>query len=279
MAIFVSLLVLIASRKKQFKKALVLLGVSVIIFASGAVINYTDRMTNVYVTTYNYKSSDFVAIEKENDLTLIDVSTTTQGVREGTLGLVKHLHYSEIENYIICDYSRATDMYFKMVAANTKVRNLYLPKPLDDDENNTHKRILKVAEKEGIKVYECPSVLELDKIRIEFSENDYIERSSRRCISFDISINNTNILYLGSGSYEVFDYFTRKKAYLADLVIFGAYGPTYNKAYYYEMPYAEKIVFYGQANDFASQALMSKNEEAIIKTEELPIRFKLKSKS
>lgn len=278
-AIFVSLLVLIASRKKQFKKALVLLGVSVIIFASGAVINYTDRMTNVYVTTYNYKSSDFVAIEKENDLTLIDVSTTTQGVRAGTLGLVKHLHYSEIENYIICDYSHATDMYFKMVAANTKVRNLYLPKPLDDDENNTHKRILKVANRERIKVNELPSVLELDKIRIEFSENNYIERSSRRCVSFDIEIDGRNLLYLGSGSYEIFDYFTREKAYMADAVIFGAYGPTYKKTYYYKMPYAEKIVFYGEAIDFASQALILENENKIINAKDLPIRFKLKSKS
>ncbi len=278
-AIFVSLMLLMLSMKKHFKGVLILLGASVIIFASGTIINYTTRMTSTYVTTYNYKSSDFVAIERENNLTLVDASTTTQGVREGSLGLIDYLHYSEVENYIICDYSYATDMYFNMVASNVKVRNLYLPKPLDNDENNTYKRILKVAEEERIKVKELSSELYLDEIRIEFLENNHIERSKRRCVSFDVSIDNKNILYLGSGSYEIFDYFTRKKAYYADAVIFGAYGPTYKKPYYYKMPYADKIVFYGNAKNFASEALLFESKDKAVEDDGLPIKFKLKKRA
>lgn len=273
--IVVSLVFLIMSRKKQFKMAAFALTLSSLLFAFGCVYNHIHKASNTYVSTFNYNTSDFVAIEAKNDLTLVDIGESTTGVAEYPYELVSSLNRTEIENYIMTDYSAKANLYFESVIGNIRIDNLYLASP-KEDETKIYNEIVKIAKEDNITVFPLEKKVELDGVTLDFSKENTLNRSEKRSVCFNISIGEIDVLYLGASSFEIFDYFTEEAAYNADLVIFGSHGPSYKKIYSYEMPNAEKMVFYGDARRFASGQMLEEYREKIINDEGAPISFKLK---
>lgn len=268
-----ALVLLLLVERRHIKHVTCILCVACLIFIGGSVYNFIDAKSNTYVSAYSSKSSDFVAIEENNELTIIDISKTTTGVANTSVGVIDYLHYTEVENYIICDYSHLTDLYFKRVAANVIIKNLYISRPRDAKEADIYQRIIADARKGDIKVLELQRYMEFGNTTVEFGENDMLSRSERRSVSFNISTEECDFLYLGASSYEIFDYFTEEKAYNADVIIFGAYGPSYKSEYSYITPYVDKMVFYGESYSYAKYEMIT-NEDKIIYEPKEPIRFK-----
>ncbi len=275
--IIVALVAIMISKRKHLKYAVISLCACSLVFVSGCFINYIDKLNNTYISTYNYKTSDFIAIEQEGKLTVVDISTTTTGVASYSLGFIDYLNNTEVENYIICDYSHLTDRYFDSVSGRIKIENLYLPDPQSEAEKKNYREIEKIAKKDKISLLSLENNLEIRGIRLDFASIDTLSRSERRSVSLNISKENYDFLYLGASSYEIFDYFTKDNSYMADVVVFGSYGPVYKKEYYYEIPNASYLVFCGYSYDYARGDLIARNEERIIRTKDEPIRFKLKS--
>ncbi|MBQ8546161.1 MAG: ComEC/Rec2 family competence protein [Clostridia bacterium] len=268
-----ALVLLVLVKRKYIKHMTCLLLVGACVFASGSIINYIQAKNNVYISSYSSRSNDFITIEENNNLTVIDISKTTTGVAGTSVGLIDYLHYSEVENYIICDYSHLTDLYFKRIAGNIKIETLYIPRPSDAKEMDIYQGIIRVAKKEKIKVAELQHNMKLDIATIEFSGNNTLPRSERKNVSFNISTNDCDFLYLGASSYEIFDYFTEEKSYNADVIVFGSYGPIYKKQYSYITPYVDKLIFYGESYIYADSEML-KDEDKIILEAKKPVRFK-----
>ncbi len=275
--IAIALVFLLISRRKHLKIAIGALCFSILFFSFGCVYNYIDKSSNTYISSYNYKTSDFVTIQGKNKLNLVDISEATTGVAQYTLGMVKDANATEIENYIMTDYSAKADFYFEDVSGNIKINNLYLTEP-QDSEIDVYNKIIQIAENDGIKIYPLENSISISGATIDFSSDNRVERSKKRSVSFNINIGKIDFLYLGASSFEIFDYFFKESSYNADAVIFGAHGPAYKMIYNYQMPNAEKIIFYGDSKSFADEPLILEYEDKIIEEGSEPVRFKLKRK-
>ena len=273
--IVLALVFLLASKRKRSKITICAVSFSVLFFAFGCLFNYVDKANNVYISAYNYKTSDFVAIESKNELTLIDVSEATTGVANHTIGFVDKLNATEIENYIMTDYSSKANYYFKSVSENVKINNLYLCAPTDD-EKEIYNEIVNVAKNDEINVLALEKQVELSGVTVDFSPINTLSRSKKRSVSFNISVGDIDFLYLGAGSYEIFDYFADNMSKMADTIVFGSHGPSYQEPYKYEIPYAQNAIYYGSARHYAEWDLIKATQEIEIKADEEPIKFKLK---
>lgn len=273
--IFGTLIAMMLVKRKHIVHTLVAALVGVCVFSGGTVALLIDRYTNNYVSVSTYKTSDFVFLEGKNELTVIDASATTNGIYNTSAGAISHLNYTEVENYIICDYSYQTNKYFEKLSKNYKIRNLYLQEPQNDDEKIMYNKLYKIADEEDIQVKILEKRLDVSDFELEFSPIDTLSRSKKRCISFSAEANGCELLYLGSGSYEIFDKFTEEKAKTADVVVFGSYGPSYHVSYYYDMPYLDKAMFLGNSYDFARDKMKNQLSDKMIFTTIEPIKFKL----
>ncbi len=271
-----SLILLMLINKKRMWVAFVSVLVGSLVFFGGSVASFVDRYNNVYVSVSSYKTSDFIFLESKNDLTVVDISTTTTGIYTESSSCVSYLHYTEIENYIICDYSHLTDKYFSKLAKKYKIKNLYLPSPVSEKEEEVYNEISKIAKDEKIELKNLEKSLHVSEFELELSPIDTLDRSDRRSIALSVKANGCELLYLGSSSYEIFDYFTEEKAKTADIVFFGSYGPTYKVPYYYSMPYLDKAIFTESSYEWADDELTEESRGKIISSTHEPIRFKLK---
>ena len=274
--IFVALISFMFIKRKYFIPVLVALAVSVGVFFSGTIAIFVDRHTNNYVSVSTYKTSDFVFLEGKNKLTVVDISTTTSGIYGAVSKGISSLNYSEIENYIICDYSHKTDDYFEKLAKNYKIRSLYLQYPSNKDEIAMYSELLEIAKSEKIEVKYLEKSLDVSNFTIALAPIDTLSRSEKRSISFSAKANNCEFLYLGSASYEIFDYFTKEMAHTADIAFFGTYGPSFHVPYYYSMPYLDRAVFSDGSYEFATDEMKNQLNDKTTILEVTPLKFKLK---
>ena len=274
-AIIVFLVLLMLVKRKRILIAVLGVFIGGVSFFIGSFANYIDRYTGAYVSISSYKENDFIYLENENDLTIIDISSTSTGNYSALDYAISELNYSEIENYIICDYSHLTNKYFTKVAKNYKLKNVYIPHPTDEAEAEVYNEIENIAENEKINVKFLEKSLYVSNFEIEFAENDKLSRSEKRSVSVDIKAKGCELLYLGASSFEIFDCFTENKAATADIIIFGAYGPNYKIKYNYDMPYLEKAIFSGKSYEWAGNGTLEQTNEKALYSKIEPVRLRL----
>ena len=274
--IIIFLILLLFFKRRSMWVAFLGVFIGGVSFFAGSLSLYVDRQTNTYISTSSYKTNDYIFLENKNDLSVIDISSTTTGNYKALDYAISSLNYSEIENYIICDYSHLTDKYFEKIAKGYKLETLYIQAPTNENEEKTYKEIEKIALNEKINIKIIEKAFNVSDFSIEFSEKDTLSRSEKRCVSLSIKANNCEALYLGSASYEIFDKFTENKAKTADVIIFGTYGPTYKVKYNYDTPYLDLAIFSDESYSWASEEMKSELENKVeyIKVEPLRIRIK-----
>ena len=274
--IIIFLILLLFFKRRSMWVAFLGVFIGGVSFFVGSLSLYVDRQTNTYISTSSYKTNDYIFLENKNDLSVIDISSTTSGNYKALDYAISSLNYSEIENYIICDYSHLTDKYFEKIAKGYKLETLYIQAPTNENEEKTYKEIEKIALNEKINIKIIEKAFNVSDFSIEFSEKDTLSRSEKRCVSLSIKANNCEALYLGSASYEIFDKFTENKAKTADIIIFGTYGPTYKVKYNYNTPYLDLAIFSDESYSWASEEMKSELEGMVeyIKVEPLRIRIK-----
>lgn len=277
--IIVSFIVLMFIKKKHLRYGLILTLVGVFTFFGGSLINFIDKQSNVYITTYSRGTNDFIFLESENDLNVIDISKTSTTSARQASSVISSLNYSEIENYIITDYSHLTYACVNNLANNYKLKTLYLPEPITEKEKEVYDEILEITENENVELRKLEKSMELSGFKLKIAKLDTLDRSERKSVTLSIKSNNCELLYLGAGSYELFDYFSEEKAQTADIVVFGSYGPTYKVKYSYDMPYLDKAIFYGNSYDYAKDKLKEKLDNKAIITPCMPLKFRLKDNS
>lgn len=269
-------LILFAILGKKYRKRLIATGVIgiAIIFAGSAFI-YIDRASNTYVGAYNTSMRDFVYIEEQNQLTIIDMSQSTKSTANRAVELSRHLGYGEIQRYVITDLSKQSIEHFQRISEKTILRSIYLPEGLSDFEKESRLQIVALAEKQGICVYQLESTGNLGGVELEICLNDAIHRSERRCTYFKLTKNGQVITYLAPSSYELVDTRPEKWAYESDLLILGEYGPVPREKAHFTTPYLDLCILLGDSYEHVSYEYVNSLKDYLRIDGDLPVRVRL----
>ena len=274
--IIVALIVLLLVKGKGIIAPICVVLCGFFILFSASLVNFIVKRTTSFVSTYSQNENDYILIEGKGRLSVIDVSKSSERNHVPAM-LTENLGYTEIENYLLLDYSHKSDEYLNKVSEKTIIRNLYLPTPKNEDELRMNEKIREELKDERIKINELTPTLTLHGYKMEINPNDTLKRSERRCVTFSLERNDVTISYFGSGSYEMFDYYTKEKSITSDIIIFGAYGPTYKQSYFYEMNYLDYAIYMGKSYDFATEEHKNATQgKEFIKDGEL-IRIKIQA--
>ena len=238
-------------KRKHLLKTFALISIGVLLLVGGSLSNFIVKSNNSYVSAKSDGKNDYIALEAQNRIAIVDISTTSTGKNSIPISLMDSLGYTEIDSYIVLDYSHLTDKYLEKILKWYIVRELYLPAPESEKEIEVFEKIKEITNGQVTKIKFLPSELRVIGYKLDINESDTLARSEKRAVSLGIEKNGIELAYFGSATYELFDYYTAKKSKTADIAIFGSYGPTYKQEYSYEMDYLDVAIYFGESYDFA----------------------------
>lgn len=251
---FAVLLVAMIVRRKYLFKALSFISLFLVFFLIGTTSNVVEKQRSTYVSAFNYEDSDYLILENDGKISILDFSKSRKGHKSIATQLPSSFGFAEVEDYVLFNYSTTSAEYVRSIISWDIVRVLYLPQPRGEDEASICAEIMALAKKQGTRVEILSDSLTLFGTEFEINRTDF-DRSVYDSVSVSGKINGTSILYLGSSSYESFDYFGEVNAPNADIVIFGDSGPTYKLEYNYPLKCVDYAIFICNSYDFASEII------------------------
>ena len=261
-------------RRKYLFKVLATLSVFAVFFLIGTTANVVEKQTNTYVSAFNYGDGDYLMLEDEGKLSIMDLSKAKRGDRNFASSLASAFCYAEIESYVLCNYSKDAPEYISSVLSWNIVRELHLPKPMGDEESIYFTEIAEIAKNQGTRVEIFDDSIALGDDALEISRVDF-ERSVYDSVSISGKINGTTVAYFGASSYEAFDYFTEKHAPNADIIIFGGSGPKYKLEYSYSLDSVDYAIYMRDSYDYASEKVKNatQGKEFLLKNDYARIKI------
>ena len=141
---------------------------------------------------------------------------------------------TEIKAILLTRYTNAHISTFYSVFAENKVRAIWAPYPVDEDEQDKLERLYYVARQNGVDVYVYKSGERLEpfeNIKIEHSR-EYIDRSAVPIDLLCVMTGQENLTYV-SPAYNESNLYDRAKFYASrsHYVIFGGRGPNVKQNY------------------------------------------------
>ncbi|MBO5262483.1 MAG: ComEC/Rec2 family competence protein [Clostridia bacterium] len=258
LVISIFLLGVLICAKKHLKCMVLGCICGILIFIGGTVFLFVQRYNNVYVGGYSFLENDIVFIEDENEITVFDITNTKKSDYAYANGISAMLGYSEIDNYVITDYSTTTHICFDNLSSNIIVKRVFVPLPMTDEELSVYSQICEIGKQKSITVEFFKTEFKTQNTRVTFAKSTNLPRTSKRVIAFTIESGTSKFTYLGAGAFELCDSFVDESVYLSDIVIFGAYGAKYKIEFDYDVPYLDYCVFFGSSEEYASDSFYEK---------------------
>lgn len=248
--ILVSVVLALVLSKRKIKYTLSVLGVGVCVFAVSVACTTIVRYNEVTISSYDLYSCDVVAIESNNEVMIIEISSPTATTSLQSYYQASSLGYSDIDTYAVTDYSTRTAKAIDTVTDSAMVRKILLPKPQNDTEKELYDEVYKITKSKKIKLMEIPEKYDFGDTCVDFMEYSCLKRSLKRCVAFSVEANNSRYTYLGASAFELFNRFPDKYAESSSVVVFGSYGPAYATPYSYDLRNADYVVFHGNSEDY-----------------------------
>lgn len=272
--IFGSMIFLIFLSKKHIRKLIVTASLGIAIVFIGSSYLLIERGNNKYVGVYSFTGNDLIFYEENNTLSIIDITKSTISTASYSRNLSSSLGYGEIEEYVITSYSDHTLEYFKRLIGQIKIKTIYLPTPSDNGEISLFCKLVELARSEGVSLKALDEEISIlgSKILFEITKQ---ERSLRKSVSLLMQAGNGYFSYIGSGCFELVSQTPTRFASVADILIFGSFGPTYQEKFNYNVPYLDYCVFLGKSIEYASTDLILNTMPYTVLYEKEPLRFRL----
>ena len=255
--ICVSLALAIILSRKKLKIAFMGLCVGVIVLTVGIISSHIAREDNIYITSYSFARNDVICIEKNNDLTVIDISKHSLNTVFAN-DMSDYLGYSELENYIALTYSHKSYDYFDRMTDTVVIKHIYLTLPKTENEEKYFNECTSLLNGKEIEFSTFDGELSFDGIKLDVCSDMYISRSTKRSIVFNITVNDFNYTYMGASAFEIISTLPDKYAACADALAFGAYGPEYKREFKYETKNLDFAVFMGNSKEFANKEFLNR---------------------
>lgn len=273
--IFSVLALMTLAKRRHIKPLLILSSLLILTFSLVTLSIWLDKEKSDYVNVYSDSYGDYVAIESNGELYVVDISRDSTAVSSTVGSLMSFCGHTEIEQYIITDYSHTTPYFVNALVRSQKVRSLCLPSPEGEEELSLYALCEEACENEGVILDTVEPGLMLGKLSVDLLLSSQLERSERRSVSFTVSSDTLTFAYLGASSYEITSYFPENAAYCADILVLGDVGPRPHMPYEYECPYLDYLVFLPSAQYYATEEFISTFSGKILSLEEKPLCFKL----
>ena len=268
--LIISVFAVVVISRKRVRFALLGILISITVFTSGVIFSYVKRFDEIAFSSATSQTEDFISIEYDNKLTVFSIGANSH--LYSAYYLIRELEYTEIENLIILEYDRYLVSHFDMISDYTYVRNLYISEPDDENENDIFKRVKDIADEKNIDIYFMENKMNFGEISLDVSIKT-IPRSAKDIICISALAKNSRFTYLGASSYELLDGFAENMAYASDIIVFGAYGPSFYVDYNYLTPCLDYCVFLGNSYYFASDEFISSVSGKEMNNESGPVRF------
>lgn len=273
--IFSVLALMTLAKRRHIKPLLILSSLLILTFSLVTLSIWLDKEKSDYVNVYSDSYGDYVAIESDGELYVVDISQDSTAVSSTVGSLMSFCGHTEIEQYIITDYSHTTPYFVNALVRSQKVRSLCLPSPECEEELSLYTLCEEACENEGVILSTVEPSLMLGKLSVDLLLSSQLERSERRSVSFTVSSDTLTFAYLGASSYEITSYFPENAAHCADILVLGDVGPRPHMPYEYECPYLDYLVFLPSAQYYATEEFISTFFDKILSLEEKPLCFKL----
>ncbi len=230
-----ALLYSFASRhKKQFLSLIPFL--ACLLVFTGVMIIYEDinkdNLNATYINTAH--SSDIIVLSDEREVVICDVSNGSRKAYSLALAEVFESRATEIDAIIMTRYTNTHISTYYRVFAENKIRGIWVPYPLNEDEHYMLERLYQIAEQNGVSVYVYRSGDRLkmfEHVVIEHSR-DNIERSVVPIDLIGVFTGKENLTYV-SQAYSESTLSDKAEYYISNskYVIFGGRGPTVKQKY------------------------------------------------
>ncbi|MBE6624454.1 MAG: ComEC/Rec2 family competence protein [Ruminococcaceae bacterium] len=248
--ILVGMLLAIILSKKRVKISILTVALGVAIFAGTSAYVSIIRQNQVTVSDLSSSDGDILGVESKNELMIISSTTHTSATVRGASFLATSLGYSDIDTYVITDYSHRLEGSIDTLTSRNMVRKILIPTPKTDKEREYYKAVKKICENREVALLEIGEKIEFEATCVDFMEYQRLARSTKRCVAFSISAYNARLTYLGASSYECDSSFPKNYVKISDILLFGSYGPNYKINYSYNTEHLDYLVFHGQGRDF-----------------------------
>ncbi|MBR2296423.1 MAG: ComEC/Rec2 family competence protein [Clostridia bacterium] len=257
-------------KRKMLKKCALTLVLGVALFASSSIYVAISRANSVSISSYNYLSYDIVAIESDNEVMIIEASSPSKSTTSCSGFYASKIGYSDIQLYVVTDYSYRIAEALDSVTDITRVREIMLPTPKTDEEMAYFDEVSKIAVEKEVKLSQIPEKFNFGDTCVDFMGYERLGRSTKRCVAYSVSACKSRFTYLGASAYEYISYFPGNYARASNAILFGSYGPVYKMEYSFDIPNAECVIFHENAQEYCAieipaQAIKPPMHKIIIK--------------
>ena len=223
------------------------------------IINYSHSINNDAISYYSFEKSDVFVIKSEGKVGLISSSQYSKNLAYDTVEILKNESILTLDSYYLTHYSYSVEDDLEIVLSNIKTKNLYLPKPTNDDEKAILKKLTRflsdystqinlIGRNESFRIGSCKAT--------HLYAEPYGEDSSMN--AFAISNLNETILYLSSGilstkeSELMYDFLS-----CSDKIILGRHGKKYKEHIYFRETFSRvECIIMNSNNLFLTQEAM-----------------------
>ena len=207
---------------------------SILVFICGMrYYNYSDK-DNLSVRYYNASSkSDMIVLSNNGEAIICDIGNGSNSSYYSVMAAVRESRATEIRAVVLTRYYYAQSATLNNLFSNNSVRELWLSKPLTEDEYHKMVPLVALAEKHGVKAYVYGDGQELaafESVRIKVHKH-MIKRSQVPITVINIKGEKESVLYCSSGIGEWEDPTIENYLAEAEYIIFGNVGPVIKAEY------------------------------------------------
>ena len=270
--IFVAFVAFLLLSKKRRKYCYISLFIGVCLFTCGSIGAKIDPSKNTYVYSEGDFDSDYTFVESKGDLTVIDNSEISKSSSSYLYSYIISNGYLEIENYIVTDYTRNMYNAIDRITDITYVRNVYLPEPMDESEEEEYDRIFALLSQKSVNVYKISDKIDLKNAKIHFAPFEKLSRSERRLVLYCIEGETSRYTYVGASVYEGARTYRYAVGFInsSDVVYFGAYGPKFISDFEFDLSGVKYCIMAERAKQFSKcdidmDSILSPEQRFILK--------------
>ncbi len=236
-AVVFAVCVMIYFSVKRKRCMAVILSLSVFCASYAACLLYYNRIHEgeEHIACVNIKSNDYIFVNAEGKTLLCDFSDGGYSNINRASGLCQPLfHDVAVDTVLITHLHRKHIEAVSRLSDNDRLKQIFIPSPLSEDERFFSEAIKDAASKRGVEVITYSSdrdvTFDFNGIKITLCKKAYIGRSVQPIHLMKIEGKRT-LLYIGSA---VFESDLREKAEEelshADIIFLGSHGPLIKEA-------------------------------------------------
>ncbi len=175
---------------------LVPFSLSIILIIVSVSLITASHSEETHISYFRSGTNDGIMAIDNNKAMYIDVSCSSPSFSYFASGVANDHNCPEISTVVFTHYrSRHTSM-FKKLASTTRIHRIYLPVSLKEE----FAQICKIASEQNIVIrwYSYGEEITFEDTKTKIFEPQYAENSTHEVVSFGITANNKDFLYLGS---------------------------------------------------------------------------------